>query len=141
MFAHLFFHCPDLLNHALDQYQQAEIGASTSLLWPIKLQHVLPALCFSTDSQFFKRDRFSVVKHFDITVSLPWLMAFTSAVATRRRTTTGGVSVERIYGKAVPHTLLEERPAPANEEMHATVRANLSARDKLGFLRPLLRRP
>ena len=50
-----------------------------SLVRAVKSFHVLPALPLSSDGRASRRDRFLAVERGDISVLLPWLLAFTNA--------------------------------------------------------------
>ena len=70
--AKLFTHVLSLVNHALgEDRQNRQYRTSNSLLRPIELWFILPALVRLQDCRKKRRERFGSVDCFDITLLLP----------------------------------------------------------------------
>ena len=128
-FSRLFLHTLALLNFQLGQHRRPGADETPrSLVRAVKLFHVLPALLLSSDGRVSRRDRFLAVEKGDISVLLPWLLAFTDAAAARRRQVPESRSEAEVFSKAAANckhrggissaarTLLAEARAPATEE-------------------------
>ena len=69
--AKLITHVLGLLNHALGKHRpNRQSEAQTSLLRPIKLWYILPALLHSQDGQVKRRETFAAVERGDLTLLL-----------------------------------------------------------------------
>ena len=141
-FSRLFLHTLALLNFQLGQHRPPGADETPrSLVRAVKLFHVLPALLLSSDGRASRRDRFLAVERGDISVLLPWLLAFTDAAAARRRQVPESRSEAEVFSKAAANckhrggissaarTLLAEARAPATAETFEHVRAKFGDED------------
>ena len=84
--AKLITHVLGLLSHTLGEHRQStQPETPQSLLRPIKLWYILPALLHSRDGRMKRRERFASAEcGSDLTLSLPWFMEYTRRTSTRQ---------------------------------------------------------
>ena len=122
--AKLLTHVLGLLNHALGGHRPNRHSETpSSLLRAIKLWYIVPALLHSQDNRVKRRERFACVERGDITLTLTWLMEYTSRAATRGRGPTYEATDAAKYESIVSKSPLWRGVSGSTRSSRGTARA------------------